>query len=233
MKERARKLWMGISLKKKLGIFAVMIVFVMGLSGVSDIVAMDLVVQSFDRILDDDSRCNDMQVAMELETEAFAAYVRDRSEENGEAYRLSCVRSERCLAALPFDYGQIGSERYARTWNVKNGYENYTIRRDQVLGMARLETAETTGRMIDSLGSLFRYDLKMSEQVVMLERELKVVEDYMFIQQMCFGGRVVYGSQLELDQGGRDDPSLYLTAAGGKCGHLRGGYGSRYEPGTV
>ena len=55
--------------------------------------------------------------------------------------------------------------------------------------------------MIDSLGSLFRYNLKMSEPVVMLERELKVVEDYMFIQQMRFGRRVVYESRLELDPG--------------------------------
>lgn len=112
-----------------------MIVLVMGLSVVSDIIAMDFVVQSFGQILDEDSRCNDMQEAMELETEAFAAYVRDRSEEKEEAYRLACVRSERCLAALPYDYGQIGSERYARTWNVKSGYENYSIRRDQILGM--------------------------------------------------------------------------------------------------
>ena len=35
----------------------------------------------------------------------------------------------------------------------------------------------------------------------MLERELKVVEDYMFIQQMRFGRRVVYESRLELDPG--------------------------------
>ena len=63
MKERARRLWLGISLKKKLGIFAVMIVLVMGLSVVSDIIAMDFVVQSFGQILDEDSRCNDMQDA--------------------------------------------------------------------------------------------------------------------------------------------------------------------------
>ena len=55
MKERARRLWLGISLKKKLGIFAVMIVLVMGLSVVSDIIAMDFVVQSFGQILDEDS----------------------------------------------------------------------------------------------------------------------------------------------------------------------------------
>ena len=60
-----------------------------------------------------------------------------------------------------------------------------------ISGMAKLEEAETTNKMITSLGSLFRYNLKMSEQIVLLARELKVVQDYMFIQQMRFGGRIV------------------------------------------
>ncbi len=60
--------------------------------------------------------------------------MRDKREENKAAYRLSCARAQRCLDALPFDYGQIGSERYARTWNVKNGYESYQVRRDEFRG---------------------------------------------------------------------------------------------------
>jgi len=68
-----------------------------------------------------------------------------------------------------------------------------------ISGMAKLEEAETTNKMITSLGSLFRYNLKMSEQIVLLARELKVVQDYMFIQQMRFGGRIVYHDKLELD----------------------------------
>ena len=68
-----------------------------------------------------------------------------------------------------------------------------------ISGMAKLEEAQTTEQMITSLGSLFRYNLKMSEQIVMLERELKVVEDYTFIQRMRFGGRIVYEYKLELD----------------------------------
>ncbi len=390
MMGKARKLWMEISLKKKLDIFAVMILLVMGLSVAFNIVAMNFVVRNFNQILDENSRCHDLQEAMELEAEAFAAYVRDKSEENKAAYRLSCARAQRCLDALPFDYGQIGSERYARTWNVKNGYESYQVRRDEFLemssgeegyiaslydvyemqgylqsyirrlvqvtlktgiasyleklpaiygmryvvlafsvgmlaltmvlakalsdalvspivllaessrkiarydfseadlsveykdevgelvksfnkmkhategyintlkknsemaellhkeemekieaekqleaarmellksqinphflfntlntisGMAKLEGAKTTDQMIHSLSSLFRYNLKMSEQVVMLERELKVVEDYMFIQRMRFGERVAYQWKLELDPGAVMIPAFTL-----------------------
>ncbi len=374
-----RTLWLKTSLKKKLGVFALMLVFVIGVSIIFNIVVLNFVVGEFNVILDENSRCHDFQEAMELEIGAFQAYVRDRSEEKREAYILSCVRTERCIRFLPFEYEKIGSERYARTWNIKNGYENYSIKRDKVLemdgqeetfiselyavydmqaymqtyarrlvqvtlkagntsyleklpviyymrylilgfsvvimamtmmftrifantlinpmvmlarssrkiakydfsepdlavenkdemgdlvksfnkmkhategyintlkknseiaellykeemekvemekqleearlellksqinphflfntlntisGMAKLEEAETTNKMITSLGSLFRYNLKMSEQIVLLARELKVVQDYMFIQQMRFGGRIVYHDKLELD----------------------------------
>lgn len=57
---------------------------------------------------------------------------------------------------------------------------------------AKLEKAGTTEKMIASLSSLFRYNLKMSEQVVFLEQELKIVDDYIYIQKMRFGGRIRY-----------------------------------------
>ena len=65
--------------------------------------------------------------------------------------------------------------------------------------MAKLEEARTTERMISSLGNLFRYNLKTSEQIVPLERELKVVQDYMYIQQMRFGSRISHDLRVEVD----------------------------------
>ena len=64
---------------------------------------------------------------------------------------------------------------------------------------AKLEDAQTTERMISSLGNLFRYNLKTSEQEVALERELKIVRDYMYIQQMRFGSRIQYDSEIRVD----------------------------------
>ena len=66
--------------------------------------------------------------------------------------------------------------------------------------MAKLEEADTTERMISSMSSLFRYNLKTSEQIVPLAQELKVVEDYMYIQQMRFGSRIAYDCRLEVDE---------------------------------
>lgn len=374
-----KEFWLTISLKKKIGSFAVMVILVMGLSVAFNIRIMDFSLGSFNVILDDNSRCHDFQEAMELEIKAFEVYMRDRTEENRDEYVLSCVRSERCLRSLPFDYDRIGEERYARTWNIKNGYEGYSAARDllvrddpeeedfierlyqiydmqsylqtyirrlvqvtlkegnatyqekvpvfyqmpylillfsavmmvvalcltnllsstlinplvklahisrkiarndfsgkdltvenkdemgelviafnkmkhategyintlkennemvellhkeemekmemekrldaarlellksqinphflfntlnMIACMAKLEEAKTTERMIASMSNLFRYNLKTSEQTVPLEQELKVVEDYMYLQQMRFGSRIRYEYKINVD----------------------------------
>lgn len=67
-------------------------------------------------------------------------------------------------------------------------------------GMANLEDAHTTEKMIKALSSLFRYNLKTDDIQVPLERELKVVEDYMYLQQMRFGDRITYDIECEADR---------------------------------
>ena len=67
--------------------------------------------------------------------------IRDR---HWEEYILSCVRTERCIRALPFQYSSIGEERYARTWNIKNSYEAYSVFREQILKMNEEESGYIT-----------------------------------------------------------------------------------------
>lgn len=66
-------------------------------------------------------------------------------------------------------------------------------------GMANLEGASTTEAMIQSLSFLFRYNLKTPEEKVSLARELKVVRDYMFIQEKRFGNRITYEIDCQMD----------------------------------
>lgn len=66
-------------------------------------------------------------------------------------------------------------------------------------GMANLEGAQTTEAMIQSLSFLFRYNLKTPEEKVSLSRELKVVRDYMFIQEKRFGSRITYETDCQTD----------------------------------
>ena len=58
--------------------------------------------------------------------------------------------------------------------------------------MAELEDADTTVKMTHSLAQLFRYNLSTKEQVVPIESELKIAENYMYLQKMRFGSRVQY-----------------------------------------
>lgn len=374
-----RNIWLTISIKKKIGIFAAMVILIMALSATFSICIMNFSLGGFNTILNDNSRCHDFQEALDLEIESFADYIRDATPDTRDQYVLSCVRTERCLRSLPFDYGRIGTERYARTWSILNGYETYQAYRDElaetqvresdfverlyrvykmqeylqtyarrlvqvtlkegndsyqekvpvfynmpylilaisavlmgfvmfltkilsnalvspavllaqcarkiakndftgedpsvenrdemgelvrafnkmkrstkgyidtlkenhrmsellhreeiervkmekqlsgarlellksqinphflfntlnmIACMAKLEEAVTTERMISSMSSLFRYNLKTSEQIVTLARELKVVQDYMYIQQMRFGSRILYSCDLKVD----------------------------------
>ncbi|RKM53909.1 sensor histidine kinase [Butyrivibrio sp. X503] len=66
-------------------------------------------------------------------------------------------------------------------------------------GMANLEGAGTTEQMIKALSSLFRYNLKNQAKEVLLSQELKVAEDYMYLQKMRFGDRVKYEVNCEVD----------------------------------
>lgn len=56
--------------------------------------------------------------------------------------------------------------------------------------MARLEDASTTDQMIVHLGNLFRHNLRTKRQQITLEEELDGLEDYIYLQQMRFDGRI-------------------------------------------
>jgi sensor histidine kinase YesM len=61
-----------------------------------------------------------------------------------------------------------------------------------ISGMAELEDAETTNKMIKSLSHLFRYNLRTSSQFVSLSQEISIIDDYMYLHKMRFGSRLMY-----------------------------------------
>lgn len=56
--------------------------------------------------------------------------------------------------------------------------------------MAQMEEAPVTEEMLVAVGNLLRYSLRTSNAFEPLEQELKVVRDYMYIQQMRFKDRL-------------------------------------------
>ena len=69
-----------------------------------------------------------------------------------------------------------------------------------IAGMANLEEAEVSEKMIRALSDLFRYNLKTKTAEIPLSQELKAVEDYMYLQQMRFGKRVTYEIDCRVDK---------------------------------
>ena len=70
---------------------------------------------------------------------------------------------------------------------------------NMIAGTAQIEDAAATEKMIQALSRLFRYNLKSTASVMPLERELKVVQDYMYLQQMRFGERISYQKICRVD----------------------------------
>ena len=387
---KIRDLWLSASIRIKIKVYAIVVILVMGLSVAVSVQITGFGLDSFNQILYDNSRCNEFHEALMLETELFAQYAKERLESQRTVFEAACATTEACLKQLPFDYAQIGGERYARTWMIKSSYANYQKARDAFLRLnqntegyipalyrvydrqqymdtyirkliqvtlsdgnisyqqkvtklyslpwylvifsvilmifigaftrvmsntlvepmvklahasrdmeknhfdtpdlvvencdemgelvrafnrmkhamgdyismlkknhemaellhkeelervemekqleaarleflksqinphflfntlnmisctAKLEKAGTTERMIASLSNLFRYNLKMSEQVVFLEQELKIVDDYIYIQKMRFGERICYERDLPDDIRDIQIPSFTL-----------------------
>lgn len=75
---------------------------------------------------------------------------------------------------------------------------------------ARLEEAMTTERMITSLSNIFRYNLKPMDQIVPVSQELRIISDYMYIQNMRFGDRIRYISNFKVNENLVKIPSFTL-----------------------
>ena len=76
--------------------------------------------------------------------------------------------------------------------------------------MARLEDASTTDQMIVHLGSLFRHNLRTKRQQITLEEELDGLEDYIYLQQMRFDGRITVEKNIRVQPAAVLVPSFML-----------------------
>ena len=62
----------------------------------------------------------------------------------------------------------------------------------------------------DLLGSLFRHKLRTKQQEVTLEEELDGLEDYIYLQQLRFDGRITVEKKIEADPAAVRLPSFTL-----------------------
>lgn len=154
---KIRERWMKSSIKSKwffLIILSTIILTVsqgaigyLGISGMNE----------FEQVMENNSVYNQLTEIIKEEQETFIAYIRNRTDENKLAYETAAQRCQECINELPFDYEDLGEERYARTWNVVSGYAGYVKYRDRMI-----EMKETDPEYIDSMYEILEMQESLS-----------------------------------------------------------------------
>jgi len=86
-----------------------------------------------------------------------------------------------------------------------------------ICGMARLENAETSEKMIKSLSSLFRYTLHTDEKESNVAQEIAVINDYIYLQKMRFGDRIKYEIECDPETENASIPSFTIQPLVENC----------------
>ncbi|MGN0707909.1 MAG: sensor histidine kinase [Faecalibacterium sp.] len=123
------------------------------------------ILSEFDGMLRASTACYEVQAALDAEAKCFEAYVREPSQPNRESYQQACEEAARCVMGLPFDYTVLGEERYARTWNLRQGYQGYRKYRDAFFARDAEEEqdVELFYRVLEMQDALADYALRLSE----------------------------------------------------------------------
>ena len=144
-------IWMSCSLERKVRWITISTAAVVILSITAVMLVAGYGMKGFGDLLMGNSRSLAFWSAMDAESSSFQYYAGDRTPENREKYELSCARTRSALKSLPFDYEEIGADRYGVTWSILNMYENYAAARD-----AFLEMEEGAPDYLDRLYTIYR-----------------------------------------------------------------------------
>lgn len=63
--------------------------------------------------------------------------------------------------------------------------------------LSDIEEAPQTKKVIESLSDIFKYNLKKGDEIVTLEDECKIVKDYLYIQEVRFGDRIMFNINID------------------------------------
>ena len=125
-----RNYWLNLPIRGKMHAFILFLVLGLLTGAAVNNYAMRYSTRDVGRILLEITRCSNAQEAMQQEETAFRTYVREKNENNRKRYEQACVHMKSSLDLLPDRYEEIGNERCARTWNIRNMYETYEKLRD-------------------------------------------------------------------------------------------------------
>ncbi|MCR4588916.1 MAG: histidine kinase, partial [Lachnospiraceae bacterium] len=153
-----RKYWLQLPIQRKTRAYAIALILIMAFVGIFNLYVVNDTVQSMGGVLNDLTRCENVYSAFRAEVSAFNRLLRNQTDENRVAYEDACVHMRASVNRLPFQYDEIGAERYARTWRIISAYAVYEEQRQSVLdadrGTIRTERIYT---LIDMQGYLNQY----------------------------------------------------------------------------
>lgn len=124
--------WLSLSIGSKMRVFVILLLLVIISAAGFNFYTLRFSVGDVNLLLKEISRCEAAQDAMHAEAEAFRSYVRVPSEDNLKSLNKAVSHCRGSILLLPYDYEEIGAERYARTWRIRNAYQSYSDQRDSI-----------------------------------------------------------------------------------------------------
>ncbi len=139
MKDKFIKYWQRMPLRRKIQVIIVSVGLIMEAVVLVNLNIPYSFIDNVRIILDDNLACYRFQDALDKEKDLFLQFMSEKDLETEEKFRQACGETAGYLANLPYDYAQIGEERYSITWSIKNAFEEYAKQRDKVTAMEKTE----------------------------------------------------------------------------------------------
>ena len=129
---KLKSCWLGLSIGSKMRMFVILLLLVIVSAAGFNFYTLQFSIGDVSQILKEISRCETAQEAMHDEAESFRLFVRVPSENNLSNLNQAVSHCRSSILLLPYDYEEIGAERYARTWRARNAYKSYSEQRDSI-----------------------------------------------------------------------------------------------------
>lgn len=163
-----KTLWNRISIRYKVMTWVIAILLLVGIAVGVSIFALEVMIRDYENLSIDNYKCYEVQKAIDAERSVFQDLIREPDQRNMTRFTKACVKTQQCIAALPMEYAEIGENRYARTWNLRNGYYGYVERRDKLLTMDTSQPDYTTElyKVVKMQDSLSEYSLRLIHETM-------------------------------------------------------------------
>ncbi len=185
-----RRLWLQISISSKFKLMIATLYLMIFGASIFNIYIMNAPMKSAGKTLEEITRCARVEEALQKEEVAFRAYLQEPTQENEKRFETACVRSKSVVSQLPYDYESMGKDRYARTWNLKNGYEAYAAQRDRYTeqytkrGSSQIQKLYTVYDTLDYLQQYIQVitQLTVEDGSVTYEKAVPMLQSMPYIQ---------------------------------------------------